>query len=327
MTGALAGRAIAGARPRRVTVRAATLTGVAAAVFPDTDFVLGAFDQLAYLELHQALTHSLPMMPVWAWLLALLAARVHGRGSTAFDFLPITAGALLFHTAADVCNIWGLALLWPFTDVRTALDAIFVIDPVYTALVVIGLFLSAFWHVRAGAVAGIAAVVAYTLLAFVVDDHADGVAAHLQPDTESRAIAQHAVPLTLAQRRVVVATGTGWRYAYLDLSLDRARVPGASWVGRYLAAFAPPAAIVWRDVLHPEHAGDFAAAAWHRPGLAQFRAFVVFPYVHAVEAEGDRVCAWFSDLRFTLPEVRQPFVWGACRDAADTWSVHQRGRW
>lgn len=327
LTGALAGRAIAGAAPRRVSVRAATLTGAGAAAFPDTDFVLGAFDQLAYLELHQALTHSLPMMPVWAWLLALAAARIHGRNSTAFDFLPITATALLFHTAADVCNIWGLALLWPFTDARAAFDAIFVIDPVYTSLVVVGLVLSMFWRVRAGAVAGIAAVVAYTAAAFIVDDHADRVAVALPQVAPAQAFTQHAVPLTLAQRRVVVATGEGWRYAYFDLSIDRTRPPGEGWVGRYLGAFPPPEAVEWRDALHPDHAGAFVAAAWHRPGLAQFRGFVELPYVHAVETDDAGMCAWFSDLRFTLPEVAQPFVWGACRDAAGAWTIHQRGRW
>lgn len=327
LTGALAGRAIAGASPRRISVRAATLTGAAAAAFPDTDFVLGTFDQLAYLELHQALTHSLPMMPVWAWLLALLASRIHGRDSTAFDFLPYTVTALAFHTAADLCNIWGLALLWPFTDARTAFDAIFVIDPVYTTLVVVGLVLSMVWRVRTGAVTGIAAVVAYTAAAFMVDDHADRVAAALVRSSPAPAFTQQAVPLTLAQRRVVVTTATGWRYAYFDLSIDRTRAPGEGWIGRYLAAFPPPAVVEWREALHPDYAGEFAAAAWSRPGLAQFRAFVELPYLHSLETDDGRMCAWFSDLRFTLPEVAQPFIWGACRDTAGTWTVHQRGRW
>ncbi len=321
MTGALTARALARAEGR-VTARAATLTGAATAAFPDTDFVAGVFDQLIYLELHQAVTHSLPMMPIWAWLFALVASRMAGRGSTAFDFLPFTVIALAVHVFADICNIWGLALWWPFDSTRYALDAIFVIDPVYTVLVAGGLALSVAWSRRIGAAVGIVAVAAYTVFAFSVDAHADRVASGFGPSAR-----QYAVPMTLAQRRVLVPTETSWRYTYLDLGIDDPRPVDDGWFARYMSEFRPADSLVWREALHPDHAGAFVTEAWAQPGLARFRRFVESPYVHAVEAERGTVCAWFSDLRFTLPAVEQPFVWGACRGPGGAWSIEQRGRW
>lgn len=327
LTGALAGRALAGGRASAVSPRAAGWAGFAAAIFPDIDFVLTWMGQLVYLELHQGLTHSLPMIPVWAWLLAVLFARVHGRGAYATDFLPFTLAGLALHTAADLCNIWGLLLWWPFSDARTAFEVVFVIDPAYTVLVIAGLAASLLWRARAGAVLGLVAVAAYSLFAFAVGAHADRTVMALPQAAGADSLRQFAAPPTLAHRRIVIRRDGHWEYAFVNLVSESARSPGTSWWTRFEAAFRPVADAEWRTAQHPEAAGDLVRTAWQQPGLAQFRAFVELPYVHRVDNEGDTVCAWFADLRFTLPETTQPFVWGACRARDGEWTIHQRGRW
>lgn len=336
LTGALVGRALAGDRHRVIGVRAATTAGAVAAAFPDADFVLNAFGQFAYLDLHQGVTHSLPMMPVWAWLLAVASAWVYDRRSwrrsggrlrLALEFLPVTLAALAAHTLADAMNIWGVMLWWPLNEVRTAFNAIFVIDPLYSALVVAGIVLSSAWRVRAGAALGLALVAAYTLVALGVDAHTERMVAALPAAESVRSSAQHAAPPSLLHRRFVLRDDDGWRYGFVDLDARAARPPGSRWWARFSAAFKPADDIAWRQALHPDGAGEFVRAAWARPELGSFRRFVELPYVFAVDADGGAVCAWFADLRFALPEVRQPFVWGACRTADDRWTVRQRGRW
>ncbi|MCA1798464.1 MAG: metal-dependent hydrolase [Xanthomonadaceae bacterium] len=336
LTGALVGRALAGDRHRVVTARAATVAGAVAAAFPDADFVLNAFGQFAYLDLHQGVTHSLPMMPVWAWLLALVSAWVYdrrswrrsgGRLKLTLEFLPVTLAALAAHTIADAMNIWGVMLWWPVNEVRTAFNAIFVIDPLYSALVIAGIVLSSAWRVRAGAALGLVLVAAYTLVALGVNAHTNRLVAALPAAESARSAEQQAAPPSLLHRRFVLRDDDGWRYGFVDLDARGARTPGNRWWTRFSAAFGSVDAIAWRYALHPDGAGEFVQTAWARPELDSFRRFVALPYVYAVDAEGDTVCAWFADLRFALPEVTQPFVWGACRAPENQWEVRQRGRW
>src|SRR3970282_2929773 len=54
------------AHPDALSQRARLMAGAAAAAFPDIDFALRAIDTLTYLNLHQGVTHSLILLPVWA---------------------------------------------------------------------------------------------------------------------------------------------------------------------------------------------------------------------------------------------------------------------
>ncbi len=54
------------ALPLRIQITA----GFAAAAFPDVDFALRLIDTLTYLNWHQGPTHSLILLPLWAWLLS-----------------------------------------------------------------------------------------------------------------------------------------------------------------------------------------------------------------------------------------------------------------
>lgn len=65
LSGALLARATLGGSPHTPAgerVRVAFL----AAAFPDIDYLVSWIDPLIYLNVHQGLTHSLVLMPVWA---------------------------------------------------------------------------------------------------------------------------------------------------------------------------------------------------------------------------------------------------------------------
>ena len=56
--------------------------------------------------------------------------------------------------------------------------------------------------------------------------------------------------------------------------------------------------------------------AWSQPELEGFRRFAVLPALDEVIASGDEVCAFFVDLRFTVPGLKPPFRYGACHSPA-----------
>lgn len=85
LSGALLARAAASARQHQITqrpdnpqlpLRLQVTAGFAAAIFPDLDFALRLIDTLTYLNWHQGPTHSLLMLPLWAWLIAWLCSRL-----------------------------------------------------------------------------------------------------------------------------------------------------------------------------------------------------------------------------------------------------------
>jgi len=104
---------------------------LAGSVFPDLDVVFMAAGKRFYLKRHQGPTHSLPLAPVYAALLAVVPALHAG-----FDwglYLGILGG-LCVHVLLDYHNTFGIQMMWPITRRRFCLDAVFFIDAVAWAL-------------------------------------------------------------------------------------------------------------------------------------------------------------------------------------------------
>ena len=82
LSGVLIVRAVEPILPslKLLPLRTRVMSGLVAAVFPDIDIALRLIDTLIYLNWHQGPTHSLVLLPVWAFLLAhALACIYRGR--------------------------------------------------------------------------------------------------------------------------------------------------------------------------------------------------------------------------------------------------------
>jgi len=110
-------------------------------VLPDADNVASLLGSEMYLRVHRGLSHSLLGISVSSLVLALLLARF-GKWKDAKRLFLLALLGQLSHVALDLLNAYGTQLLQPFSDVRLSLDLVFIVDLLFTGIVVAGIALS-----------------------------------------------------------------------------------------------------------------------------------------------------------------------------------------
>jgi membrane-bound metal-dependent hydrolase YbcI (DUF457 family) len=138
LTGWLVSRAMPGGWNRNEATAAVTL----GAVLPDADHIatlVGGSEM--YVRFHRGLSHSLPGVAVSSLVVALLFARF-GHWKDRKRLFLLTLLGQLSHVALDLLNAYGTQVLQPFSDARFSLDLLFVVDLVFTGIIVAGIALS-----------------------------------------------------------------------------------------------------------------------------------------------------------------------------------------
>ncbi|MDK9716074.1 MAG: metal-dependent hydrolase [Sulfuritalea sp.] len=122
--------------------RRAAAIGAAAGLLPDADALIqSGGDALLVLDYHRHFTHALAFVPFGALLAAaLLWPLLRRRMSFATLYLCSLAGYLP-HPLLDACTSYGTHLWLPFSERREAWNLIAVVDPVFTLLLAVPLFL------------------------------------------------------------------------------------------------------------------------------------------------------------------------------------------
>jgi inner membrane protein len=150
ITQGLLGGAIAQLGFRQRIGRDATWVAVAAAVVPDLDILippvmglLGAdVGPLDRLVVHRSYSHSLLVAPLLALPMALLwwaLRRRRGRSRSLWLLYTLVLLAVLSQPLLDVCTSYGTQILTPITGHRFALDAVPIVDIIYTPLLILTL--------------------------------------------------------------------------------------------------------------------------------------------------------------------------------------------
>ncbi len=108
------------------------------ALIPDIDIITYFFDRREYLIHHRSLSHGIITSILWTSLILLF---YHKKISFKIQELRKLAFGVLFsilgHLYLDLMTSYGTSLLSPFSHKRFALDALFIIDPIYWALLLL----------------------------------------------------------------------------------------------------------------------------------------------------------------------------------------------
>lgn len=116
---------------------------VIGALIPDIDIVAYLVDKREYLIHHRALSHSLITTLFWTvFICFLLYGRSFMRVKVFKHVIIASFFSLLGHLYLDLFTSYGTALLSPFSDKRFSLDALFIVDPIYWALLFSAFFIS-----------------------------------------------------------------------------------------------------------------------------------------------------------------------------------------
>lgn len=225
--GAAVGVAVMG---RRVPVWQSALWGAVCGTLPDLDALIDHGDPVRNMTLHRAESHALFYLTLAAPLIALLPARLHRRGPARFPrwWLAVWL-ALVTHPLLDAMTIYGTQLLLPFTDHPFGVGSIFIIDPLYTLPLLVGL--AAALARRAGRglawnTAGLVLSTAYLAWSVVAQAHVERIA---RDSLAAQGIAAERVlvgpaAFSTVLWRVLAMTPDGYHEGFYSLLDEQARI-------------------------------------------------------------------------------------------------------
>src|SRR5687768_13907212 len=334
LSGALLARATVPARADDQTLPLGRriFVGFLAAAAPDLDFVFGYLGPIEYLYHHRGITHSLILLPLWAFLLAKLAALAWRRDRPWRAYFGIIAMCLGIHIAGDWITSFGTIMLAPLSDTRFGLGTTFIIDLWFTGIILAGLAAAAIWRRSpVPAIAGLAALCGYIAFQGVQQQRAIewGEAYAQQAGLKQAAVTAQPRPVSPFNWMVIVRSEEQVRYAFVNL-VRREPLPAppdAGFIRRLDSAYLPLGMAKW---VHTSRFGTseseraMAREVWEHPQFEVYRWFAQEPALLRVDIGNPSTCAFFQDLRFFTPGRNAwPFRYGMCREGAGPWRLFQ----
>ena len=123
---------------RRTAVWKAAIWGAVAGTLPDLDAFIDYGNAILNMTRHRAESHSLLYVTLAAPLLAWGVSRLHGEPALLRRWWLALWLALFTHPLLDAMTVYGTQLLQPFSDHPFAVGSIFIIDPLYTVPLIVG---------------------------------------------------------------------------------------------------------------------------------------------------------------------------------------------
>jgi inner membrane protein len=334
LSGALLARATAPAKQDEQTLPLGRriFIGFLAAAAPDLDFVFGYLGPIEYLYHHRGITHSLILLPLWAFLLAKLAAPAWRRDRPWRAYFGIIAMGIALHIAGDWITSFGTIVFAPFWDTRYGLGTTFIIDLWFTGIILAGLAAAALWRRSpVPSIAGLAALCGYIAFQGIQQQRAIewGEAYAQEAGLTQAAVTAQPRPVSPFNWMVIVRSGEEVRYAFVNL-VRREPLPAgpdSGFIRRLDSVYLPLGLGKW---VHASRFGTseaeraVARAVWEHPDFEFYRWFAEEPALLRVDFGNSSTCAFFQDLRFFTPgRDAWPFRYGMCREGGGTWRLFQ----
>jgi inner membrane protein len=316
------GAVLAGAVGDEKVRRWGTVAGIAMGIFPDSDMVLGFFNRQSHLLLHRGLTHSLLMAPIFAlffsWILVRVSRRRELRG-----FYKICLLVLLSHVLLDLLTSYGTMILSPLSDHRFAWDLTFLVDLIFSGIVIIPWLVSLFWRKQARWICrGSLAVLSLYILFLGVQHHrAIELAKNFGQTLKEEVVEVASLPQPLSPFRWAnyIETKDKIYQSYVDL-LGTEASSGRGGQGETMTdtSFFLGRWVVTRNLYRPPSRVEYTTwqkrddSPWVEKALASEGArsyfwFARFPIARSVDSNNGTHRVEMSDVRYFVPNTRMPF--------------------
>jgi inner membrane protein len=279
--------------------RSALLFGALGGALPDFDSLLRPLaDPALPFELHRHFTHSLLFIPIGGALAAApFMLRRAWREKAGLVYLAATIGCAT-HGLLDNLTSYGTHLYWPFIAHRTAWDAMSIIDPIFTGLLIVGALLSlAIGHARP-AIAAFALCLLYVIFGFIQHERAMSVQEQLAAQRGHERVRGRVMPTLgnlIVWRSVYEHDGRLWADAIRLPAFDAPLARTGESVRLFAVDDLPPAA------------GEHAAARL-RDVYVRFSAFADdYTAVMEDDTSGGLVV---GDVRYSMDTAGFDAIWG-----------------
>ncbi|MEE8119425.1 MAG: metal-dependent hydrolase [Gammaproteobacteria bacterium] len=301
-----------------------------AAAAPDLDNLLAlSGNPFLYLDHHRGITHSIVLLPVWAVLLGLLFAWLLKLKAAKKEVILLAGIGIAAHIAGDLITAYGTMVFTPISSIRFSFPITFIIDLVFSGILLAGLAVAAWKHSARVALFSLLMLGSYLGLQSVLHYHARAIGQAYAEASDLSATEMHVYPQPLSPFRwkIVVVTDKHYHRAYVDFLASETPEPAgadASFFETLNASYQPTDQANWRAVLkYPEavRIATKARKAWQQPGFASYREFAELPVVLRVREEDSFLCVWFTDMRFALPGRKPPFSYAQCEDEFREWHL------
>jgi inner membrane protein len=203
----------------------AMLVGAGLGTLPDLDVMIdfgGAVENFTY---HRGFSHSLLVLAPFSVLLWLLLRRWWAPArDKPLRWLGAISLALLTHPLLDAHTAYGTQLFWPLTVPPTSWATLFIIDPLYTLPLLVGVLVAIFHRKSGGEAlrAGLAISTLYVGWSWVaqatVSRNVEAALASMQ--LQDAPVFVTPTPLNTLLWRVVVMTADGHLEGFDSLMLD-----------------------------------------------------------------------------------------------------------
>ncbi len=207
---------------RRTAVWKAALWGGVAGTLPDLDALVDHGDAILNMVLHRAESHSLLYLSLLSAPLAWAASRLARQPEPFARWWLALWLALITHPLLDWMTVYGTQLLLPFTAFPYAVGSVFIIDPLYTLPLLLGVMTAL--GMRAGrgiawARRGLALSTAYLAWSVVAQQWAVGkvMASPPVPGIERQQLLVTPAPFNTLLWRAVAVTPTHYYEGYTSL--------------------------------------------------------------------------------------------------------------
>jgi inner membrane protein len=297
------------------------IAGLAMGFFPDSDFVLGLFNRHFYLEYHRDFTHSLLLVPLYAFFFSWLFVKISKRRHF-WSYFKICLPVLVSHIIFDLLTSYGTMIFSPFFEHRFSWDLVFIVDLVFSGIVFFPLVVSFLGKNKAQYICqgSLIGLTLYILFCWVQHHQALKLTKAFAKNLNEEVIQVASLPQPVSPFRWAnyVETKDNVYQGFVNLTLKESprpfhrRVESLSnfsmLLERLNSLYQPPGKVQFQSYQKLQDS-PWVEKAMATEGVKFYYWFAQFPVVKSVNSKDGRHRVEFMDLRFFTPGIRLPFIY------------------